>query len=422
MEKQSLGEIISSNRKKKELTQKMLAEQLNVTDKAVSKWERNVARPDISTIPKLAEILDVPVEELINIPISTRVKEEPADEEKQTVFSNSKPAEKDEYNLEVYREHVRQLLVKGFFGFVVGFLFALMTEVGDGESINFLLTFLVGFAMAGVPYGWELMEQIIGRWYIVGHIAIMILVFFFKLVAAVLIGWIAYPIALLYNAIRAQRKGSKLKIVFGILLAIIIAWLLILFGVIKFNGSAEKTTNAHNNATPTYADSAYVDDTSAEEAIAAIEVQYVTDETLITASDLFHNIVNKVGKYILTKEHEARESNHEIVIPSSLKAAYFLSGVDSESNHYNFSTGTYVNNAILVVGHYNVNIANTSPRDEWVICVFPNFVINTDGELSYDETNEYCEYLQADSLEKVYTWMENEYEGMSIVPLEVTLS
>ena len=51
MEKQTLGEIISTNRKKQRLTQKALADQLNVTDKAVSKWERNVARPDINTVP-----------------------------------------------------------------------------------------------------------------------------------------------------------------------------------------------------------------------------------------------------------------------------------------------------------------------------------------------------------------------------------
>ena len=39
---------------------------LNVTDKAVSKWERDVARPDTGTIPKLAEILGISVEELMN--------------------------------------------------------------------------------------------------------------------------------------------------------------------------------------------------------------------------------------------------------------------------------------------------------------------------------------------------------------------
>ena len=38
---------------------------MNVTDKAVSKWERDLSCPDINTISKLADILDVSVEELL---------------------------------------------------------------------------------------------------------------------------------------------------------------------------------------------------------------------------------------------------------------------------------------------------------------------------------------------------------------------
>ncbi len=65
MANKTTGEIISSKRHEKGFTQKELAEKLNVTDKAVSKWERDVALPDINTIPKLAEILDISIEELI---------------------------------------------------------------------------------------------------------------------------------------------------------------------------------------------------------------------------------------------------------------------------------------------------------------------------------------------------------------------
>ena len=53
-------------RKEKNMTQNDLAEKMNVTDKAVSKWERNLSCPDINSIPKLAEILGVSVEKLLN--------------------------------------------------------------------------------------------------------------------------------------------------------------------------------------------------------------------------------------------------------------------------------------------------------------------------------------------------------------------
>ena len=53
-------------RKSKGMTQNDLAEKMNVTDKAVSKWERNLSCPDVNSIPKLAEVLGVSVEELLN--------------------------------------------------------------------------------------------------------------------------------------------------------------------------------------------------------------------------------------------------------------------------------------------------------------------------------------------------------------------
>ena len=49
------------------LTQLELAEKLNYSDKAVSKWERDLSCPDINSIPNLAEILGVSVEELMQI-------------------------------------------------------------------------------------------------------------------------------------------------------------------------------------------------------------------------------------------------------------------------------------------------------------------------------------------------------------------
>ena len=69
MSNKSIGEMISSLRKEKGMTQNDLAEKMNVTDKAVSKWERNLSCPDINSISKLANILETTVEELLNAQI-----------------------------------------------------------------------------------------------------------------------------------------------------------------------------------------------------------------------------------------------------------------------------------------------------------------------------------------------------------------
>lgn len=50
MDNQKFGRFIRDLRKKANMTQKELGEKLNVTDKAVSKWERGLGFPDISII------------------------------------------------------------------------------------------------------------------------------------------------------------------------------------------------------------------------------------------------------------------------------------------------------------------------------------------------------------------------------------
>ena len=65
--KKTLGAMIAELRKQHGMTQLELAEKMGVTDKAVSKWERDLSCPDINSLPNLAEILGVSVEDLMQI-------------------------------------------------------------------------------------------------------------------------------------------------------------------------------------------------------------------------------------------------------------------------------------------------------------------------------------------------------------------
>lgn len=56
MDNQKLGIFITELRKEKGLTQAQLAQKLNVTDKAVSKWERGVGFPDIKLLEPLVDV------------------------------------------------------------------------------------------------------------------------------------------------------------------------------------------------------------------------------------------------------------------------------------------------------------------------------------------------------------------------------
>lgn len=65
MKQSGFGACVRSLRKQRQLTQKQFADQLGVTDKAVSKWERGLSLPDITLFPEVAGILGVSVADLL---------------------------------------------------------------------------------------------------------------------------------------------------------------------------------------------------------------------------------------------------------------------------------------------------------------------------------------------------------------------
>ncbi len=66
MDENRTGRFIAELRREKKLTQKDLAAQLYITDKAVSKWERGLSYPDITLLTSIADILGVTTGEMLN--------------------------------------------------------------------------------------------------------------------------------------------------------------------------------------------------------------------------------------------------------------------------------------------------------------------------------------------------------------------
>ena len=65
MEAEKTGKLIKRLRLEKGLTQKELALMINVSDKAVSKWERGLACPDITFLDELADLLCTSIDQLL---------------------------------------------------------------------------------------------------------------------------------------------------------------------------------------------------------------------------------------------------------------------------------------------------------------------------------------------------------------------
>ncbi|MCI8467435.1 MAG: helix-turn-helix transcriptional regulator [Bacilli bacterium] len=72
MDREKIGQFILEQRKKLNLTQSELAEQLHVTSQAVSKWENGRGIPDIELLKELSNYFQVDLQEILNGEIKTK--------------------------------------------------------------------------------------------------------------------------------------------------------------------------------------------------------------------------------------------------------------------------------------------------------------------------------------------------------------
>ena len=62
---ETFGQRFQNLRKQKKFTQEEIAEKVNVSPQAVSKWENDISLPDISILSELADIFNITVDELL---------------------------------------------------------------------------------------------------------------------------------------------------------------------------------------------------------------------------------------------------------------------------------------------------------------------------------------------------------------------
>jgi len=66
MDQEKIGKFIAKLRKEKKLTQKQLANELGITDRAISKWENGKSMPDLSLLKPICDIFDISINELLS--------------------------------------------------------------------------------------------------------------------------------------------------------------------------------------------------------------------------------------------------------------------------------------------------------------------------------------------------------------------
>ena len=115
MNQEKIGKFITEKRKENKLTQEQLAEQLNISKNAVSKWERGLNLPDVSIMQDLCKILNITLNELfIGEKILDDKYKEVADKNLLNVLENSSFTLKEKidfYKKKWKKEHISKFIM-----------------------------------------------------------------------------------------------------------------------------------------------------------------------------------------------------------------------------------------------------------------------------------------------------------------------
>lgn len=161
---EKMGRFISELRKAQNMTQKSLAEKLEVTDKAVSKWERGISCPDVSLLIPLSKVLGVTASELLNGEKSR----ESAEEMKEDIVEEAILYSKRNAVLKTGRIKKNILAVLSL-AFMIAVVACVITDLCISKSLTWSLVVILSLAFSWIllfPF-FRAKEKVIRKTFIV---------------------------------------------------------------------------------------------------------------------------------------------------------------------------------------------------------------------------------------------------------------
>ena len=143
MDQIKIGRFIQERRKDINITQNELANKLNITDRAVSKWERGLCLPDASSMPLLCEILDITINDLFS-------------GEKVDMKNNEKKLEENLLEMTRLKEEKDKQLLKleVVIGYISSIMFLSLVFIASYiEMENYLKVILITIALVSFIIG-----------------------------------------------------------------------------------------------------------------------------------------------------------------------------------------------------------------------------------------------------------------------------
>ena len=137
MEQKKIGNFLKNLRKKKGITQEMLAEKLNVSGRTVSRWETGNNMPDISLLIELAEFYDISIPEIVN---GERKNEKMNEEVKEVAQTLSAYADFEKENL------IKKIQSQSIIGVIALMIYCILDFGGMPEK-HTLLRYLSSYSL-----------------------------------------------------------------------------------------------------------------------------------------------------------------------------------------------------------------------------------------------------------------------------------
>ena len=155
MDQVKIGKFIAKMRKEQKLTQNELAEKLNITDRAISKWENGKGLPDSSLMLELCNILKITVNELlIGEKVEMKEKEEKTEQVLMDMMRERENKDKELLKLEIVLGLLSTIIL------LVCIFIASFIDISNWLKITLIVFGIIAFII-GVSYAIRI-EQIAG--------------------------------------------------------------------------------------------------------------------------------------------------------------------------------------------------------------------------------------------------------------------
>ena len=138
MDQIKIGQFIAKCRKEKNLTQSQLAEKLNITDRAISKWENAKSMPDSSIMIELCKLLDITVNELL---LGDKISKEKYLEQAENNFIELKKYIENQNKLQINLSYIFRIT-----SLIVDFVFIFIIFFGTIDTLSEIIL-IIAFAL-----------------------------------------------------------------------------------------------------------------------------------------------------------------------------------------------------------------------------------------------------------------------------------